>query len=69
LCRIGATQYDESIGSLLYPGNTHSYQAFQQAVWQMEDTLHLTPAQREQVILRIDAGFGTDDNLAWSLQQ
>ncbi len=35
----------------------------------LEGVLHLTPAQRGRVCLRLDAGFGTDENLDWSLRK
>jgi len=69
LCRIGATQYDEVVGSLLYPGNTLSQQTLHEAVWKMEQALRITPNRRRQTLLRLDGGFGTDDNLAWGLHQ
>ena len=38
-----------------------------QAVWSLETTLRLSPQQRPQTCLRLDGGFGTDDNLNWAL--
>ena len=35
----------------------------------LEAMLPLTPAQRRQVCLRIDGGFGTDPNINWCLQR
>lgn len=35
----------------------------------MEAGLGLSPEQRWQVCLRLDAGFGTDENLEWALSQ
>jgi DDE family transposase len=69
LCRIGATTYDESIGSLLFPGNVLSQQTLQQAVLAMETTLQLEAWQRPFICLRLDGGFGTDENLNWCLQR
>jgi antitoxin component of MazEF toxin-antitoxin module len=69
LCRIGATDYDESVASLLYRGNTLSEKTLQDAVWALEDALRLPPTRRTQVCIRVDAGFGTDDNLRWVLHQ
>lgn len=69
MCRIGVTRYDESIASLLYPGNTLSQHVLKDAVWALERALHIGARQRPQVCLRIDAGFGTDDNLDWLLRQ
>jgi hypothetical protein len=39
------------------------------AVWALEDVLHICPEQRPHVCLRLDAGFGTDDNLRWLLRR
>jgi len=69
LCRVGATDYDESISSLLYPGNRLSQYVLQDAIESMERVLNLRATQRHQVCLRLDAGFGTDDNLNWLLRQ
>lgn len=63
------TDYDESISSLLYPGNQLSQHVFREAVRTLERILCLRPEQRQQVCLRVDAGFGTDSNLNWALQQ
>jgi len=68
LVRIGATDYREVVASLLYPGSQTSLNALRPAVLTMEQILHLdTPAQRRNVLLRLDGGFGSDDNLAWTL--
>jgi len=39
------------------------------AVWALEKVLHIGARQRSQLCLRMDAGFGTDDNLNWVLRQ
>lgn len=63
------TRYDESVSSLLYPGNTLSQHVLQDAVWRQERVLHITALDRPHLWLRLDAGFGTDDNLEWVLHQ
>lgn len=40
-----------------------------EAVETLERVLGLRPAQRRQVCLRLDAGFGTDPNLDWLLRR
>ena len=35
----------------------------------MEETLRVSPRQRRHICLRLDGGFGTDDNLQWVLQR
>jgi hypothetical protein len=69
LCRIAATQYDESISSLLYPGNILSQQVLRDAIWKFEQVMQITWQHRPQTLVRLDGGFGTDDNLGWLLQQ
>jgi len=39
------------------------------AVWALESVLHVNALHRRHLWLRIDAGFGTDDNLSWVLRQ
>ncbi len=68
MCRVGATDYDESITSLLYPGNTLSQAVLRDAVQACERVLAIGPGRRPDVCLRLDAGFGTDDNLDWLLR-
>jgi hypothetical protein len=70
LVRIGATDYREVLASLLYPGNQLSMGVLKPALWTLERVLYLDhPAQRRSLWLRLDGGFGTDDNLGWVLQQ
>jgi len=46
-----------------------SEQVLQDAVWELESILRLSPQQRQQTCLRLDGGFGTDVNLNWALQR
>lgn len=46
-----------------------SQQVLQDAIWKLEQVLYLKPQQRQQTLIRLDGGFGTDDNLGWLLQQ
>lgn len=57
------------MASWLYPGNTLSEQVLRDAVWALETALALSPDQRQHTCLRLDGGFGTDDNLNWVLQR
>jgi hypothetical protein len=57
------------VTSLLYPGNTLSEQVLQEAVWTMETALRISAPQRQRTCLRLDGGFGTDDNLNWVLRR
>lgn len=46
-----------------------SEQVLQDAIWELESVLQLSPQQRQQTCLRLDGGFGTDVNLNWALQR
>lgn len=55
------------MASLLYPGNTLSQQVLKAAVFRFEQVLSIPARQRSRLCLRLDAGFGTDENLKWVL--
>lgn len=67
LVRIGATDYREIVASLLYPGSQTSLASLQIAVSTLERVLYLDRERRQSTLLRIDGGFGSDENLAWVL--
>lgn len=67
--RIGLTEYDESLCSRLYAGNTLSQHVLQASVLEMEQMLKLPKSLHRQVCLRIDAGFGIDKNIEWVLNR
>jgi len=69
LRRIGLTQYDESLSSRLYPGNTLSQQVLQASIVELEALLGLPWHARRQLCLRLDGGFGTDQNIDWVLSK
>jgi hypothetical protein len=55
--------------SLLSPGNQPSQACLRPTVDAVERLLSLTPAQRRQIVLRLDGGCGTDAKLNWALWQ
>ncbi|MDX1474453.1 MAG: transposase [Reinekea sp.] len=57
--------FRESLLSQLYAGFYHSTHALKPAVETMEARLSLPPHRRHKVIWRIDAGFGSDANVAY----
>ncbi len=69
LVRIGATDYREVIASLLYPGTQTSLASLQPAVLTLERVLYLDTLRRQRTLIRLDGGFGSDDNLAWLLRR
>jgi hypothetical protein len=64
LARVLVPATQEIVTEALYPGNTLSCAVFKAMVTKVETRLSLeTPAQRRQIRLRLDAGFGTDANI------
>jgi hypothetical protein len=62
-----ATDYREVLLSLLYPGAQTSLASLRPVVRELQRLLPLDGWQRQHTLLRIDAGFGDDANLAWLL--
>ncbi len=52
---------------MLYPGNRLSQYVLQDAIDRLECALGLSYRHRQDVCLRMDAGFGTDHQLDWAL--
>lgn len=68
LSRIVFPKTQEIISESLYPGNKTSCKAFKPMVEKMERILNLTDkSQRGLIRLRLDAGFGTDENINYAL--
>jgi len=68
LARIVFPKTQEIISESLYPGNKPSCKAFKPMIEKMERILNLTDkSQRGLIRLRLDAGFGTDENVNYAL--
>lgn len=68
LARVLVPDTQEIVTEHLYPGNTTPCMVFKDMVAKMEHRLGLeTKAQRRSVRLRLDGGFGTDENLNYAL--
>ena len=68
LARVLVPETQEIVTQSLYPGNTLSCSVFKEMVYKMENHLSLdTKAKRQQILLRLDAGFGTDNNINFAL--
>ena len=68
LARVLVPHTQEIVAEALYPGNQHSCTVFKDMVQKMEQVLGLdTKEKRKLVRLRLDAGFGTDENLNYAL--
>jgi len=68
LGRVLATLYDEIVVDRLYSGKRQLEGSLQELVQAAADVLALTQQQIARVILRVDAGGGTDPNINWMLQ-
>ncbi len=64
---MSVCQHGETLGSLLYPGFTHSLQAFQPTVELTERVLPFKAHQHRRTLWRLDAGFGSDETINWIL--
>ena len=68
LARIVFAKTQEIIAESVYPGNKTSCKAFKHEVEKMERILGLTDISHRKLIrFRLDAGFGTDDNINYAL--
>jgi hypothetical protein len=67
--RVTATLYDEIVAERLYGGKRQLDKSLPELVAAAEQVLELDEEQRPQVILRVDAGGGTVDNINGMLQQ
>jgi len=67
---VSAPQYHETLLSLLYPGNQTSVNSLRSTVEVMEQLLAVTDRRhRGQMLIRLDAGFGSDANINWLLHR
>jgi len=68
LARILVCKTQEIVAERLYPGNMTSCKVFKAVVEKMEHTLSLTTEKERKLIrLRLDGGFGTDENINFAL--
>jgi len=68
LARILVPDTQEIVAECLYPGNVTSCMVFKEMVGKMEHQLSLdTKDKRRLIRLRLDGGFGTDENINYAL--
>jgi len=68
LARVLVPSTSEIVSQSLYYGNTVSCSVFKEMAKKMEHQLELdTKAKRQRIKLRLDGGFGTDENINFSL--
>lgn len=67
LVRAIAPQYEEILFEKLHWGNTTSCEVLKGTIEEVERVLELSeePEKRGRTLIRIDGGFGTDENLEW----
>lgn len=65
LVRVSAPSYGEIIFSKLHPGNTNSCEVLKQTMNEVERVLGSSPHKRQRTLIRLDGGFGTDENVEW----
>jgi hypothetical protein len=69
LGRVLATHYDELLVDQLYPGRHQLHQGLAALMERAERTLNLSEKQRENTIVRIDGGGGSDPEIEWLLRR
>jgi len=66
---VHAPQYHETLFSRLYLGSQHSTPAYIPILKDLDRFLKLSPEQKHHCVLRTDAGFGSDANLDYALDE
>lgn len=69
LGRVLASHYGEVVTDQVYPGTYSLVTVFRELVQNAEAVLGLTQAQKQQTILRMDAGGGCLDDVNWALER
>jgi Transposase DDE domain group 1 len=69
LVRVSAPRYGEVPFSKLHPGNTGSSEVLKGTICEVERVLKSTPQKRSRTLIRLDGGFGTDENVQWLCQR
>lgn len=65
--RVTVPDYHESLLSLVYPGDRQACEWFKPALRGLTEHWPWSQAQRQQVVVRTDAGLGTDANINYAL--
>ncbi len=65
LVRASTPNYGEVIFSKLYSGNTNSCEVLKETMGEVERILGSSPQKRPRTLVRLDGGFGTDENVEW----
>jgi hypothetical protein len=65
LVRASAPLYGEVPFSKLHAGNTTSCEVLKGTIAEIERVLRSSPEHRSRTLVRLDGGFGTDENIEW----
>lgn len=65
LVRASAPLYGEVPFCKLHPGNANSCEVLKGTIAELERVLQSSPQQRARTLIRLDGGFGTDENAQW----
>jgi hypothetical protein len=66
---VVASQYGEIVAKRIYDGTTQLNTALQSLLEAGQQALNLTAEQRKRIILRVDSGGGSVENVNWALEQ
>jgi hypothetical protein len=69
LLRVSTPRYGEILFEKLYAGNTNSCEVLKDTLKEVERFLGLDEGKRKRTLIRIDGGFGTDENLNWLIER
>lgn len=69
MCRAIAAQYEEVIIDRLYPGNLQLHHVIPPMLEDIERTLKLNEDERKRVVIRMDAGGGSRDDINFVLSR
>ncbi|MBM3134867.1 MAG: hypothetical protein FJZ89_06200 [Chloroflexi bacterium] len=67
LMRVSVPVYHETLLSLIYPGACQPHELLKPVFQTLVGLFPWTPAEQAQIIVRNDAGLGTDANINWLL--
>jgi len=62
---INASKHQELLDILLHPGNTHCSEPLQEVIKTFEKQYGITETKRKRITLRVDSGYGSDENINW----
>ncbi|MGB8645286.1 MAG: transposase [Anaerolineae bacterium] len=65
--RVSAPYYHETLYSKLAVGSQHGSTVLKATLRAVQSLLHWTPEQGRRVLIRTDAGLGSDTNINWAL--